>query len=219
MSCQKDDLSVRPQENPTTFSGAAAYNAIYGSLGLDFKVDDKVLNTSEYFDLGSFVRHKSVFPGERSISLFNREKNTEIFRAGQQFAASKVYSLFFYGRDKIGMKVVEDHLIIPSAGKVKVRFANFGNNLSKDLKILKGQSSTLGDRTLAVNEVSDFHEFNSSELRFQFSNKADISFVGISFVPEDRAVYTVFLVPRIVSKQAELQEVDYEVKVIKHNER
>ncbi|WP_160366884.1 DUF4397 domain-containing protein [Sphingobacteruim zhuxiongii] len=217
MSCQKDDLSSDLPHNQTTFSGAAAYNAIYGSLGLDFKIDDKVLNTNEYFDLGSFVRHKSVFPGERSISLYNREKNSEVFRAGQQFSASKVYSLFFYGRDKIEMKVVEDNLITPPAGKVKVRFANFGNNVSKDLKILKGQSTSIGDRTLAVHEVSYFHEFNSSELRFQFSNKSDISFVGISFVPEDRSVYTVFLVPRMVSNQRELQEVDYEIKIIKHN--
>lgn len=216
ISCQKDSLSDAAHD-VQSFSGIAGFNAIYRSLGLDLKIDDRVVNSDEYFDMGGAVKHKSVFPGRRTISLYDKDKKVEVFRGEHLVDPGKVYSAFFYGKDNVQMKVVEDNMIAPSAGKAKIRIANFANNRRINFKVKEGQTATAGDKELSAQEVTTFYEFNAEKVRFQFENESEFSQMSIEFKPKDRGVYTVFLIPRIVSNVEGISMPDYEIQVIEHN--
>ncbi|WP_149526984.1 DUF4397 domain-containing protein [Sphingobacterium hotanense] len=216
ISCQKDSVGDLALDAPS-FSGIAGFNAVYRSLGLDLKIDDRVINSDEYFDMGGAVKHKSVFPGRRSISLYDKDKKVEVFRGEHLVDPGKVYSAFFYGKDNVQMKVVEDNMIAPSAGKAKIRIANFANNRRIDFKVKEGQTATAGDKVLSAQEVTTFYEFNAEKVRFQFENESEFSQMSIEFKPKDRGVYTVFLIPRIVSNVEGISMPDYEIQVIEHN--
>src|SRR5690606_36621092 len=216
ISCQKAGVGARALDAPS-FSGIAGFNAVDRSLGLDLKLDDRVINSDEYFDMGGAVKHKSVFPGRRSISLYDKDKKVEVFRGELLVDPGRVYSAFFYGKDNVQMKVVEDNMIAPSAGKAMIRIANFANNRRIDFKVKEGQTATAGDKVLSAQEVTTFYEFNAEKVRFQFENESEFSQMSIEFKPKDRGVYTVFLIPRIVSNVEGISMPDYEIQVIEHN--
>lgn len=216
ISCQKDSLSDAPLDGQS-FSGVAGFNAIYRSLGLDMKIDDRVINSGEYFDMGGAVKHKSVFPGRRTISLYDKDKKVEVFRGEHLVDPGKIYSAFFYGKDNVQMKVVEDDMIAPPVGKAKIRIANFANNHRIGFKVKEGQTASAGDRVLSAQEVTSFYEFETAQVRFQFENDSELSQMSISFRPKDRGVYTVFLIPRIVFNVDGMTMPDYEIQIIDHN--
>lgn len=216
LSCQKDELSKEMDFVGQSFSGLAAFNAVEQSASLQFIVDDKVMNAGdEAFELGGYIRHKGVFDGRRNIQLHNKALNKEVFRGAHEFVKNKVYSLFFYGKEQVQVKVVEDDMIAPASGKAKIRFANFSNSGKLQLKTIKGTSSMPANFNLSAQQVTDFAEYDVATVEFQFNT--ELSKLLLNFVPENKGVYTLFVVPVEQKREEEYLGAEYKVMVIKHS--
>lgn len=219
-SCMKDDslkdwLSM---DDPSKgMAVLAVFNMVESSDQLDVFLNDDMLNkVGETLKYRDFLRHRTVFPGKRTMTAQVRY-GTKIQNAVPReitLEQGKNYSLFLYGNEANGMTLVEDNLILPQRGKFKVRFANF--NVAQ-------HASSIGDKIEATkyfnaiqpNKVTNFIELDIKENAFilSVSGQREEGF-PIQFDPSNQGVYTVLVTaPRLESSTGRPQIL---YKVVQH---
>ena len=216
-ACKRDDLSLEYLDNGSSFAGIAAFNAIEGSEGVNFQIDQKTLNQdNESFSTGEYLSHRTVFPGERTVQLILRKNNTFLFDKKFNFESSNLYSIFLYGNTTDGKDVkyilTQDSLFATDQGKIKFRFVNLV--LDNQLTISAKDSK---DVFTIKNQVSSFKERNRQQIAFEVTGDkaANIQYepLGIDFLPVDRGVYTLIFYAEINAVSG-VKELKY--KLIKH---
>lgn len=170
-SCKKNDDTYEP----IVYGDAniRVTNTVSGSNSQDFYQGDTKLTTTAvaYGETSSLLKLKA---GNSVISFKNTgtTSNTASFNAGLETNVN--YTVFYY-TNQAGTGIITgagDDTVTPAAGKIKVRFANFGSVLNNTLNVsIAGGASILtglgfgnitnGYATIDASSNLDFTVLNS----------------------------------------------------------
>lgn len=218
-SCLKDDAldEQLSMDEAGGMSVLAVFNLVESSQRLEVFLDNNLHNRGESLRYGDVIRHRTVFPGKRTLATTVYYGNRQQKTAPREIALDreKNYSLFLYGNNAHGMLLVEDDLILPASGKFKVRFANF--NSAQDATNI-GNATGAGRyfSSTKPNQVTDFVELDMDENSFLLSKDSrGTNALPIKLNPANRGVYTVLVIAPHIGANAEANTQSL-YKVIQH---
>lgn len=210
VGCSKDELNVSSEElNHQDFAGISAFNAIEGTENLQLLVDDKVINrTDENFQTGGYLNPRTIFPGDRKLSLIS-PKGHIYYKGEIKTVASKFYSIFFYGQVNATIMIAEDEFIKPANGKQKVRVVNLVSegNLKLSYNYLNSQESyDFKERVLAYKEYA-----SNEKITFNLSSTdGKYEAVKFEFDGDDQSINTIVFYTDI-NKETSKREIKYKI--------
>lgn len=195
-SCNKDDVSG--YNNDASLSTVAVFNAVVSTDNVNLSLGNNHFNTAaEKVPMGAMLEHQLVIPGNHQLeAVFHISRSSFGLSAENVLIESgKAYSLFLFGRGEgnVKWKTVEDDLIVPSNGRIKVRFANMRvDNTSVRFSLGVGGNSR--SETVASGEVTGFIELDRNVLPLVMTGMGGVfSELSVEFSPENRGVYTVWV--------------------------
>ncbi len=194
-SCQKDmqkmdDLDLK------NFAGLACFNGLSINNSLNMKIDEKFFSSEiEDFPSGSYIPYRTIFPGDRTISLQAKYASSYLFKGPMKFEANKLYSIFFYGSNKAEYLLSQDELNLPNNNECKIRVVNLIQD--KGVKFAIRNSSKTENQPLGI-EVSEFKTQQLEPLHFT-TTLIDKELPELNFTlnPINKGIYTICLYVQI----------------------
>ena len=195
----------------------AVFNGVSGSDQMDVFLNGERQNSNiEILRYGEFMRHRTVYPGGRRLSL-NVRYGTQTLSPPAidlNLMSGKNYSLLLTDGSPIQSTLVEDDLLLPKDGQFKVRFINTNT---------EGQTVALGtaaDRVeffgdLGAGKISGFSTFDVADYQLRFTTNEGARMAhSFDFKPANQGVYTIWLTGSLAEKDRNGQTPLY--TVVKH---
>ncbi len=218
-SCSNKDLLsdqfVNLPENQMAV--LAVFNAVSNTDQVDVLLNGERLNTNlEMLRYGEFMRHRIVYPGNRTLSMNIRFGSRTLSTAAESLnlSAGRNYSLLLTNGNPVQTALVEDDLLLPRNGQFKVRFLNTNTD---GLAVSIGNNPTASNvfPPLAAGKMSAFATLDIDEysLLFAGQNSAAVNH-AFDLNPANQGVYTIWLTGSLLNKDKADQPTLY--AVIKH---
>lgn len=199
ISCKKDNL-----KEYHNLSSISAFNAVPFSKGFDLYLDYSRLNSyTENFDFGSFMKYRSIFPGNRMVTLVTPQNSISqpLFLKQLSFDQNKFYTLLITGQSKIDYLLIEDEIRAPKKGKIYLRFIHLSENAP--LLSMKINDVSIPEFNNAnYKKVSKFVEFDAGLTYASIvSDNQYVSTMSFENNFLDQGIYTIFMAGLLDAKE------------------
>lgn len=215
-SCNNNDLLSDQLSNDAASQMAvlAIFNGVPDSDQMEVFLNGERQNTTiDMLRYGEFMRHKTVYPGGKRLTLNVRYGNQTLSPPATDLnlAAGRNYSLLLTGGNPIQSTLVEDDLILPRSGQFKVRFVNTNPD---GLTVSVGTSTDRVGffRALEAGKISAFATYDLADYPLQFMTAGSIQKShAFELKPANQGVYTIWLTGSLVAKDRNDQNALYTV--------
>ncbi len=171
---------LKKQDNiePTPIAVAYLINAAPKSDSVKYYVNNKIANDVDELKRIKILRYTSktqnfgLTEGSHELSLSKYNDTTKYIRKSFSFLRDKFYTIFVVPTEtSVEFIQREEFTSVPSAGRMKIRFANFLYG-SPNLNLhIKNVGNAFQD--VEFKEVTSFIELTPNNLNFQIKNSTD----------------------------------------------
>lgn len=204
-SCVKDD-DLKQYDSPGDLSSLATFNAVPATSEMNLFFDGVRFNkTNEKFSFREFMPHRNVYPGEKKLLIEGVTTSGGKIRTSRDISlqAGNIYSLFLYEEGGVQALLSKDNIVVPKNGYAKVRLVH----MVKDAPALSMWDQEGGQPLfshLPFKGITEFIEVKANESMsvkiIPSGNEKQNLEILQTFVPENRAFYTLMVVGLLHAK-------------------